>query len=68
MFNFSFTALGEVMVAVGYSAYFTCHDFFIFQNAPQAIGIINYVENYWDLKRDNFMKILITGITGRGGA
>ena len=40
---------------------------FIFKISLEQLVLISSIENYWDLKRGNFMKILITGITGRIG-
>ena len=34
----------------------------------KQLVLVSSIENYWDLKRGNFMKILITGITGRIGS
>ena len=40
---------------------------FIFKIPLKQLVLLSSIENYWDLKRVNFMKILITGITGRIG-
>ena len=41
---------------------------FIFKMLLKQLVLVSSIENYLDLKRGNFMKILITGITGRIGS
>ena len=68
MFNSLILAAQEVMVAVEFIVpTLLVMILFIFKMLLKQLVLLTSIENYWDLKRGNFMKILITGITGRIG-